>query len=547
MIPIKTLVIGIAAVGCAALAAAIFLLTTLQAPLIPTDDAFITYRYAANLAQGHGLVYNRGEHVLGTTSPGYAGLLGLIARFTGVETLPMISRLVNIAAILIAGGCAFVLSWQMTRSILVSATLLILVVLSPASFTGVLTGMEGPVFVMLITLALLALVNHRWRTTAPFMSLLPIVRPEGVFVIGLAGVIFLICLRRGQILIARRTLVESMLLLLVPAMSWAAFSTYYYGSPIPHSIIAKQAGVYPIGLLGSTVATLNGLAENYLNLSFISAISPSNAIIVGLFVTTFLFAVIQSFRWLVGRQPFLALIPAFALVMIGFYALSGTVVYAYYHPNYDIFARIAWCIGLYVIAGAVAARFLNPEAIRRYSAVLGTVAILISLFPTFARLSPVLLQPAAEPQYNGESLRQLLYRELAQHIKPFLPAGTVILMPEIGELGFILDQVKVLDAAGLVSPEAIPYLPIPPEQRAGLGVSAIPRGLLRDYRPDMLIFLDVFAVNGIAADPVFWDEYTPVIVHAVDLPGWGSNALYVVSRNDFQPGLQLPAFTSTIR
>jgi hypothetical protein len=125
----------IAAVGCAALAAAVFVLTTLQSPLIPTDDAFITYRYAANLSQGHGLVYNHGEHVLGTTSPGYAGLLG------------------------------------------------------------------------------------------------------------------------------------------------------------------------------STVAILNGLVDNFLNLNFISAVSLSNAIIVGLFLTTFVFAVIRSFRWLVRRQPFLGLIP----------------------------------------------------------------------------------------------------------------------------------------------------------------------------------------------------------------------------------------------
>jgi hypothetical protein len=120
-------------------------------------------------------------------------------------------------------------------------------------------------------------------------------------------------------------------------------------------------------------------------------------------------------------------------------------------------------------------------------------------------------------------------------------------MPEIGELGFILDQVKVLDAAGLVSPEAIPYLPIPPEQRAGPGIGAIPIGLVHDYHPDMLIFFDIFAVNGIGSDDWFWDNYTPIIVHEVNLPGWDSNALYVFARDDFQPGLQLPAFTSSIR
>ena len=69
----------LAAFALMALAIAWFLNTTIQATLIPTDDAFITYRYAANFAQGHGLVYNRGEHVLGTTAPGYAMLLSAIA------------------------------------------------------------------------------------------------------------------------------------------------------------------------------------------------------------------------------------------------------------------------------------------------------------------------------------------------------------------------------------------------------------------------------------------------------------------------------------
>ena len=37
-----------------------------------TDDAYITYRYARNLADGHGMVFNPGVHHLGTTAPGWA-------------------------------------------------------------------------------------------------------------------------------------------------------------------------------------------------------------------------------------------------------------------------------------------------------------------------------------------------------------------------------------------------------------------------------------------------------------------------------------------
>ncbi len=39
---------------------------------LPLDDAFITFHYAWNLAEGFGLVFNPGQLVLGTTAPLYA-------------------------------------------------------------------------------------------------------------------------------------------------------------------------------------------------------------------------------------------------------------------------------------------------------------------------------------------------------------------------------------------------------------------------------------------------------------------------------------------
>lgn len=49
----------------------------------PYDDAFITFRYARNLAEGRGFVYNPGDRVLGTTTPAYGLLLGAVAAATG--------------------------------------------------------------------------------------------------------------------------------------------------------------------------------------------------------------------------------------------------------------------------------------------------------------------------------------------------------------------------------------------------------------------------------------------------------------------------------
>jgi len=45
------------------------------------DDSFITFRYAQNLAAGHGLVYNPGDTTLSTTAPLYAILLAGLSHF----------------------------------------------------------------------------------------------------------------------------------------------------------------------------------------------------------------------------------------------------------------------------------------------------------------------------------------------------------------------------------------------------------------------------------------------------------------------------------
>lgn len=56
------------------------------------DDVFITLRFARNLSEGHGLVFNVGQHYLGTSGPGYAILLGLFGKVVGENNLPLVAE-----------------------------------------------------------------------------------------------------------------------------------------------------------------------------------------------------------------------------------------------------------------------------------------------------------------------------------------------------------------------------------------------------------------------------------------------------------------------
>ena len=46
----------------------VFFVAEFTQPIVQADDAFISYRYALNLARGHGLVFNPGEYVEGFTN-----------------------------------------------------------------------------------------------------------------------------------------------------------------------------------------------------------------------------------------------------------------------------------------------------------------------------------------------------------------------------------------------------------------------------------------------------------------------------------------------
>src|ERR1700682_2995626 len=64
------------------------------------DDAYITFRYAANVARGFGLVFNPGERVLGTTSPLFTFILAAAGRILGTRYIEEVAVAVGILACL---------------------------------------------------------------------------------------------------------------------------------------------------------------------------------------------------------------------------------------------------------------------------------------------------------------------------------------------------------------------------------------------------------------------------------------------------------------
>ncbi|NWF70918.1 MAG: hypothetical protein HXY40_17675 [Chloroflexi bacterium] len=521
------------------------------------DDAFITYRYAARLAAGERLTYNAGERVLGTTTPGYAMLLAGAALLTGVEALPLVSRLLNMGLLLAAGGLAVVSARRFVRVPLARVVIFALFVLSPKTLIASFSGMESALFLALLTGGVWALLAERWGTGAIALGLLPIVRPEGVFVCGLVGALTLFHLLRRASGRADndwpapgwRRLVAYAALLALPYALWLLAQWAYYGSLVPHSVVAKRAGLYSIGVVGSFLSLLGGLSETYfLALLLTNDYSrlPSVTVTGALLLLLALLALLALGGRRVARaHPLLALLPLFTGVMLVFYAVSETLIFPQYYAFFEPLAKICWWGGL-ALTLAAAMKRLAPERVGLEGLAWG-IAAALALLPALA-LYPyrtVAEQTIDLHETEIAILRQPTYRALAQQLAPLLPAGTVVLTPEIGELGFYLPQAHILDSAGLVSPQAVAYYPLAAELQTRAGV--IPPGLIADYRPDVIITLDFFLPETVRARAWFNEAYAAVVVWRYAWLPPGSEGLYVYSRRDFAAGMALAAAAVTMQ
>jgi len=83
-----------------------------------------------------------------------------------------------------------------------------------------------------------------------------------------------------------------------------------------------------------------------------------------------------------------------------------------------------------------------------------------------------------------------------------------VCLAEIGATGWHWPG-PVLDGVGLVSPEVLHYHPLPPGTRRTSTTGAIPPEAVRDFRPELVVALELFA-EGLLRDAWFREHYVPL-------------------------------------
>lgn len=476
-----------AAVSAATLLAVLTLGLRLWVGPRTVDDAFITLRYANNIVRGAGFVYNAGERILGTTTPLFALLLALSRLVTGnLELVALIFNTIADAATVIM---LYIMTLRLSGRTVTALACGLLFAFSAGSIRFAVGGMETSVFTFLCVLSCWLFLSERYRATGIATGLAILVRPEALILLAALVVVFFLTHRRVPwVLLAGGVGVP---------LPWIVFALGYFGSPIPHSVLAKS--VYDFPRLFAAKSLLGYLVRYTLPMGEASVVGLPKYALLGVYLVL---GSIAAYR--TGRlAPKSLVLYAFPVAYLAAYSLANPPVWEWYAIPVVPFVSFGLCVGASGVAQAAKTRFAALRVVRIWQAAIVALLILAGA----AQVRQIL---RSDPRQG----RELAYVNIAGKLDAMVDVGTTIATPEIGVLGYFLPEAEILDTQGLVSPRAVPYHQAMMESLQGSDYervwevgSSIPVDLIQAERPDFVVSLEVFA-RPLLNDGWFMNNYT---------------------------------------
>jgi arabinofuranosyltransferase len=196
------------------------------------DDAYISFRYAANFLDGKGLVFNAGERVEGYTNFLWVMLMALFRGLFGINYL-LTSRFFGV----LSGAFIFYLLYLLLRShfrqlswLLYTALAVMLLSNQSLAYWSI-SSLETSAFACMALAALVA-EYRKPQLTPALLAIATLLRPEGAVVFG--AILF------DRIIIERKFPISFFLMYFVPLLPFAVFKLAYYGSLFPNPYYAKS-------------------------------------------------------------------------------------------------------------------------------------------------------------------------------------------------------------------------------------------------------------------------------------------------------------------
>jgi|SRR5271165_7000455 len=208
------------------------------------EDFYITYRASKNLALGNGLVFTPGERLHTFTSPVQALVPALIAWVTACRSDEWVIWTYRVLGACALGGCAVFL-WRIfgrDRFPLVAAMACIgLFAFDAKTLDFTASGMETPflLFFMAWQAYLVFTEGSIWLLGAAWAGMMWSRPDAAVQIAAFYGALLVFAPKGHSIRALVLRAVRAGAVAAVLYLPWLIWATWYYGSPIPHTVLAK--------------------------------------------------------------------------------------------------------------------------------------------------------------------------------------------------------------------------------------------------------------------------------------------------------------------
>ncbi len=389
------------------------------------DDAFITVRYARNLIEGNGLVFNPGEKIFGLTTP----LFGfVIAAIEAIHLSPiMMVDVLNIAcdaAIMLTAGWLMIDAARKQGGNVISIAILsgaaifgLLFITSPVLNRICVGGMEADLTLTVMLAAFVAQYKKKYAVAIVIASLAYFLRPEAVLLV--LAFCIVTWLERGFVQAVK--LGSLALLVVLPGLVWIYL---YYGTIIPQSVIAK-------GSHGSFAASI-----------IIEELMLSDPLCFAMLPFT-LYGAVLAWR----KGGILRIMTLWICLLIASYLIARAGVFKWYGEP----VHVAECLFSGLAAGSLLTRWSakSKHVLKTigspFSIAIPLVLIVAAWIGVFAR--------------SGESgVTKNLYPAFARWSREYDLGHHILFTGDIGVIGYT-SNAYILDEFGLTCPEALNYDP----------------------------------------------------------------------------------------
>ena len=456
------------------------------------DDAWIHFRYAQNLAHGKGFVYNEGERVLGSGGIAWEVILAVLARMTTSDTLPYAVSTLNYIALVACGALLYMILREMLLPWLALGISALLIAQGPLPISSI-GGMETTLLCVGYFSTLLALLRERYVLAAFFAGVTVCLRVESLALLAATLLAALLYRRRASLAVLAAGVT---LPLLAHGWAWA-----YFGSLVPNSTLAKSV-VYVEPPHGALIACFRSLLDVFPFDHLVPNRSSHPDLARWLGILVWLVLVEVGYLVLRRRRRAASLVIIQVVGAFAFYTVANPYMFDWYECTFVPLAMLFAVLGVCAITGRIPGLRAAPSASALVIVVIASFGSLRSTWSPFGPDDPrfSFTRPNAQ-----EHTRTYQYVNIARWLNERSTPTDRVCISEIGAFGYHY-RGRILDGIGLVSPEVLPYHPLPEGMRPSGRTGAIPPRVVRDFLPEFVVSLDVFA-EALFEEPWFNRRY----------------------------------------